>query len=50
MSNLTGDLGVLVFGIAATVLFIVGYLYTIKEFNEMKDERKKTNKQKKGSS
>ena len=49
MNDLTGDFGVLVFGIAATLLFIAGYLYTIKEFNEMKDERKRK-ENKKGSS
>ena len=35
MNDLNGDFGVLVFGIAATLLFIAGYLFTIKEFNEM---------------
>ena len=39
MDSLTGDLGVFVFGISMTILFISGYLFTIKEFNEMEDQR-----------
>lgn len=40
MIDLTSDLAVFIFGIGATILFLIGYGLTIKEFQEMEDERK----------
>lgn len=44
MIDMSSDFAVFVFGIGATVLFLIGYVFTIKEFNEMQDERKRKKK------
>lgn len=39
MGDLTGDLGVLVFGIGITIIFLIGVAFTMKELQQMKDQR-----------
>lgn len=40
LNSLTGELGVLIFGVAAALMFLAGYFYTIYEFKQLKDQRK----------
>lgn len=39
MDNLTGELGVFLFGIAVTIIFLIGVAYTMKELQQMDDQR-----------
>lgn len=38
VGTLTGDFGVFIFGTGAFILFMIGYFFTIKEFNELEPE------------